>query len=123
MACLALGSAGELVMPIGSAPNASERRGGAQVLARLLAGQRLGFRAGGEATELQPRRALQTELDLERIGAGRLVLARGIVENGLVAVSTAPGLLRSPLGPLLGPLGNGLVSCSGADSIGLAMPG
>lgn len=123
VACLALGSAGELVLPIGSAPNASERRGGAQVLARLLAGQRLAFRAGGEATELQPRRALQTELDLERIGAGRLVLARGIVENGLVAVSTAPGLLRSPLGPLLGPLGNGLVSCSGADSIGLAMPG
>ncbi|MFO0016424.1 MAG: homocysteine biosynthesis protein [Synechococcaceae cyanobacterium] len=123
VAALVLGSGGELVLPIGSAPTAPERHGGAQVLARLLAGEQLAFRAGGEATELQPRRALQTELSLERIGAGRLVLARGIVENGLVAVSTAPGLLRSPLGPLLGPLGNGLVSCSGADSIGLAMPG
>ena len=123
VAAMALGSGGELVLPISSAPNVPERRGGAQVLERLLAGQLLGFRAGGEATELQPRQALQTELNLERIGAGRLVLGRGIVENGLVAVSTAPGLLRSPLGPLLGPLGNGLVSCSGADSIGLAMPG
>lgn len=123
VAALVLGSSGELVLPLGSAPNVAERRGGAQALARLLAGQSLVFRAGGEATELQPRRALHTELCLERIGAGRLVLARGIVENGLVAVSTAPGLLRSPLGPLLGPLGNGLVSCSGADSIGLAMPG
>ncbi|MEB3167689.1 MAG: homocysteine biosynthesis protein [Cyanobium sp.] len=123
VAALVGGSAGELVLPIGCPPNAPERRGGAQLLERLLAGQQLPFRASGEATELQPRRALQTELDLERIGTGRLLLARGLVENGFVAVSTAPGLLRSPLGPLLGPLGHGLVSCAGADSIGLAMPG
>lgn len=122
VAALACGG-GDLVLPIGSAPAAAARRGGAQVLASLLAGHRVRLRAAGEATALQPRRELHTELDLAGIGAGRLVLQRGIVENGIVAVSTAPGVLRSPLGPLLGPLGNALVSCSGADSIGLAMPG
>ncbi|MEB3200980.1 MAG: homocysteine biosynthesis protein [Synechococcaceae cyanobacterium] len=123
VAAQACGAGGDLLLPMGSSPAAPHRRGGAQVLADLLAGRRLSLRASGEATALQPRRELHSDLDLNAIGGGRLVLQRGVVENGLVAVSTAAGVLRSPFGPLLGPLGNALVSCSGADSIGLAMPG
>jgi uncharacterized protein (DUF39 family) len=123
VAALAGGGGGELVLPIGSGRAAPQRRGGAQVLASLLAGESVELSTGGEATPLQPRRDLHLRLALERIGSGRLLLHRGIVENGLVAVSSAEGVLRSPYGPLLGPCANALYTCAGADSIGLAMPG
>ena len=45
---------------------------------------------------MQPRQELQTSLDLERIGVARLLLHRAISENGVVAVSSAEGLIRSP---------------------------
>ena len=98
-------------------------RGGAQVLVELLAGKELDLVASGDATALHPRRELDCRLDLDRIGSGRLLLHRGIVENGLVAVASAEGLTPSPYGPLLGPYGTALYSCSGAASIGLTMPG
>jgi L-aspartate semialdehyde sulfurtransferase len=139
VAALACGGGGDLVLPIGGglAPGSvgglgagsgeSLRPGracsGARVLAELLAGRSVEFTAAGEATPLQPRRELHTRLDLERIGGGRLLLHRAITENGVVAVSSAEGIIRSPWGPLLGPYGHALYSCGGADSIGLAMPG
>ena len=113
----------DLVLPIGGGLAEPLRRGGAQVLGALLAGQELGLTASGEATALHPRRELDTRLGLDRIGSGRLLLHRGIVENGVVAVSSAEGLTRSPYGPLLGPWGTALYGCSGAASIGLTMPG
>ena len=119
----AAGAGGELVLPIGGGLAEGNRRGGAQVLADLLAGRSLPFSAVGEVTPLQPRRELHTELELGRIGSGRLLLPRGIVENGIVAVSSAEGVVRSGYGPLLGPFANALFTCAGADSIGLAMPG
>ena len=119
----AAGAGGELVLPIGGGLAEGNRRGGAQVLADLLAGGSLPFSAVGEVTPLQPRRELHTELELGRIGSGRLLLPRGIVENGIVAVSSAEGVVRSGYGPLLGPFANALFTCAGADSIGLAMPG
>ncbi|KEF41214.1 MAG: hypothetical protein ER33_12675 [Cyanobium sp. CACIAM 14] len=117
------GGGGDLVLPIGGGLGDGQRRGGAHLLDRLLRGESLTLSATGETTALQPRRDLQTRLDLERIGSGRLLLHRGITENGLVAVSSAEGVLRSPWGPVLGPFGNGLYSCGGAGSIGLTMPG
>jgi uncharacterized protein (DUF39 family) len=51
------------------------------------------------------------------------LLHRAIVENGVVAVSSAEGVVRSPWGPLLGPWASALYSCGGAGSIGLTMPG
>ena len=113
----------DLVLPIGGGLVEPLRRGGAQVLEALLAGQELGLSASGEATALHPRRELDSRLGLDRIGSGRLLLHRGIVENGVVAVSSAEGLTRSPYGPLLGPFGTALYGCSGAASIGLTMPG
>jgi len=113
----------DLVVPIGGGLVEPLRRGGAQVLSALLAGQELGLTASGEATALHPRRELDTTISLDRIGSGRLLMHRGIVENGLVAVSSAEGLTPSPYGPLLGPFGTALYSCSGASSIGLTMPG
>ncbi|HYP03377.1 MAG TPA: homocysteine biosynthesis protein [Cyanobium sp.] len=115
VAALAGGGGGDLVLPIGG--------GGARVLADLLAGRAVEFSATGDVTPLQPRRELHTRLDLERIGSGRLLLHRAIGENGVVAVSSAEGVIRTPYGPLLGPFINALFSCGGADSIGLAMPG
>ena len=112
---LASGGPGELVLPIGS--------GGAQVLEALLGGEALPLAASGEATPLHPRRELHTNLDLGRIGLARLVLQRAIVENGVVACSSAAGLCASPWGPLLGPHHTALYSCGGAGSIGLTMPG
>ena len=114
VAGLASGGGGDLLLPIA---------GAAQVLTDLLAGESVDFGAAGEATALQPRRELHLRLDLESIGGGQLLLHRGIAENGLVAVSSAQGLIRTAWGPLLGPYGNALYTCSGADSIGLAMPG
>jgi uncharacterized protein (DUF39 family) len=121
VAALAGGSGSDLVLPIGGGDGF--RHGGAQALATLLAGGSVELSAAGDPTPLQPRRELHTRLDLERIGNGRLLLHRGIVENGVVAVSSAEGVIHSAWGPLLGPFGNALFSASGADSIGLAMPG
>jgi uncharacterized protein (DUF39 family) len=123
VAGLAGGAGNELVLPIAGARSDGQRHGGAQVLAALLAGESVDLSAAGEATPLQPRRELNTRLSLEQIGMGRLLLHRAIGENGLVAVSSAEGLLRSPYGPLLGPWANALYTCGGAGSIGLAMPG
>ena len=123
VAAFAGGAGSDLVLPIGGSLAESSRRGGAQVLASLLARERVAFSAAGEVTPLQPRRELNLDLDLERIGSGRLLLHRAIGENGIVAVSSDEGVVRSPWGPLLGPWHNALYSCSGADSIGLTMPG
>lgn len=130
VAAQAGGAAADLVLPIGGggavaggAAGEVGRRSGAQVLASLLAGGRVELSSAGEVTPLQPRRELHTQLDLERIGSGRLLLHRGIVENGLVALSSAEGVLRTVWGPVLGPFAQALYTCGGADSIGLAMPG
>jgi L-aspartate semialdehyde sulfurtransferase len=112
---LASGGPGELVLPIGA--------GGAQVLEALLRGEELPLAASGEATAQHPRRELHTNLNLSRIGLARLLLQRAIVENGVVACSSAAGLCTSPWGPLLGPHHSALYSCGGAGSIGLTMPG
>jgi uncharacterized protein (DUF39 family) len=123
IAAQAGGGGADLVLPIGGGLAEGHRRGGAQVLAELLAGLSVDFSSAGERTRLQPRRELHTRLDLERIGGGRLLLHRAIVENGVVAVSSADGLLPSPYGSLLGPFANALYTAGGAGSIGLAMPG
>ena len=117
------GAGSDLVLPIAGARSDGQRHGGAQVLAALLAGESVELSAAGEVTPLQPRRELNTRIALEQIGMGRLLLHRAIGENGLVAVSSAEGLIRSPYGPLLGPWANALYTCAGADSIGLVMPG
>ncbi|MFO7629911.1 MAG: homocysteine biosynthesis protein [Prochlorococcaceae cyanobacterium] len=119
-----LGGSGstDLVLPIGGGLGDPARQGGAQVLAQLLAGESLPFSASGEATALQPRRDLDTRITLAQIGSGRLLLHRAIVENGIVALNSAEGLVRSACGPLLGPWGNALYTCGGAGSIGLTMP-
>lgn len=120
---LAGGAGGDLILPIGGGLAEGQRRGGAQVLGDLIGGQPVELGAVGEVTPLQPRRDLHTRLDLARIGSARLLLHRGIVENGVVALSSADGVLRSAYGPLLGPFHNALYTCCGADSIGMAMPG
>ena len=113
----------DLVLPIGGGLGDPQRQGGAHLLSRLLAGDSLPLVARGEGTALQPRLDLEVPLDLSRIGTARLVLHRAIVENGLVAVSSDEGLIRSPWGPLLGPFGSALYTCAGAGSIGLTSPG
>ena len=115
--------AAELCLPIGGGLPSPQRQGGAQVLDRLLRGEEVPLELLGEATALHPRRDLQTSLRLDRLGQARLLLSRGIVENGVVAVSSQEGMLASPIGGLLGPYGNALFSCSGARSVGLSMPG
>jgi len=122
VAAMAGGAGGDLVLPIGGGLAEGQRRGGAHVLGDLLNGRRVELGGMGEVTPLQPRRDLHTQVDLERLGSARLLLHRGIVENGVVAVSSAEGVLRSAYGPLLGPFHNALHTCGGADSIGMAMP-
>jgi uncharacterized protein (DUF39 family) len=123
VAGLATGGAGELVLPIGGGLGEPQRRSGAQLLERLLRGDSLPLDASGEATPLHPRRELHTQLALPRIGSARLLLQRAVVENGVVATSSAAGRCPSPWGPLLGPHHTALWSCGGAGSIGLTMPG
>lgn len=123
VAGLATGGSGELVLPLGGGLNDPARRSGAQVLGALLQGESLPLAATGEATRLHPRRDLSTDLQLRRLGCVRLLLSRAVVENGVVAVSSASGRCASPWGPLLGPHHSALWSCGGAGSIGLTMPG
>jgi uncharacterized protein (DUF39 family) len=105
----------DLLVPIG--------QGGAEVLETLLAGDSLPLSLSGEATSQQPRLELETRLSLDAIGAGRLLLHRGVTENGVVAVNSREGTIATPWGPVLGPLATALYSCGGAGSIGLTMPG
>ena len=105
----------DLVLPI--------QGGGAATLEALLQGERLPFSASGQASPQQPRQDLETQLALQQIGAGQLLLHRAIAENGVVAVSSRDGLTPTPWGPVLGPMGSALFSCAGASSIGLTMPG
>ena len=116
------GGSGDLVLPLGGGLTGPGRRSGAQVLSELLAGRPVALSALGEPTALQPRLELSGTLGLAQVAAGRLLLQRAVVENGIVAVSSAEGLLRTPHGPLLGPLVSGLVTAGGAGSIGLTMP-
>lgn len=96
---------------------------GGRLLKAWLAGRAVDLTATGEGTTLFPRRELHISLHLDDIGSGQLLLPRAITENGVVAVSSAEGLLHTPYGALLGPWAQALYTCSGADSIGLAMPG
>ena len=105
----------DLVLPMG--------QGGAPVLEQLLAGEAVPLSLSGEGTAQQPRLDLDSSLSLGDIGAGRLLLHRGITENGVVAVSSREGTLPTAWGPVLGPLTTALYSCGGAGSIGLTMPG
>jgi uncharacterized protein (DUF39 family) len=124
VSALAGGAGADLVLPLaGGGRDPSGRCGGAQVLARLLAGESVEFGAGGDVTPLQPRRELNLLLDRHQIAQGRLLLHRAIHENGVVGVSSAEGTLRTPWGPLLGPWASALYSSGGAGSIGLTMPG
>jgi len=116
------GGSGDLVLPLGGGLTGPGRRSGAQVLSELLGGHPLALSALGEPTALQPRLELSGNLGLAQVPAGRLLLQRAVVENGIVAVSSAEGLLRTPHGPLLGPLQSALVTAGGAGSIGLTMP-
>ncbi len=104
---------GELVLPAAAAP----------LLDALLGGRPVRLAAGGAAVPLQPREELHTALTLAQIGVARLELCRAIAENGIVAVSSAPGLTPTGWGPLLGGFGSALYGCGGAGSIGLTMPG
>lgn len=115
--------AGVSALATGSGTDLVLSKGGGRVLAQWLAGGSVELNAAGEVTPLFPRRELHTSLALEDISSGHLLLPRAISENGLVAVSSAEGLLHTPYGPLLGPFCQALYTCSGADSIGLAMPG
>ena len=115
--------AAELCLPLGGSSDDPQRRGGIHVLDELLKGEQPLLELQGEGTALQPRRELQAALASDQLSQARLLLARGISENGVVAVSSREGLLASPFGGLLGPFGNALFSCCGARSIGLTMPG
>lgn len=114
---------GVAALPAGSGTDLVLPAGGARVLTEWLAGRSVELSAAGDCTPQAPRRELHTSLTLSDIGSGTLLLPRAISENGVVVVSSAEGLLHSPYGPLLGPLAQALYTCSGADSIGLAMPG
>jgi len=113
VAAMAGGAGTDLVLPVA----------GVRLLAEWLAGRAVELTASGEGTPLFPRRELHAALHLDDIGSGQLLLPRAIAENGVVAVSSAEGLLHTPYGALLGPWAQALYTCSGADSIGLAMPG
>jgi len=116
------GSASDLLLPLGCSPTDAARRSGGHVLAELLAGGTVSLSGLGDPTALQPRLEVSGMVALPQCGVARLLMHRAIVENGIVAVSTADGLLRTPYGPLLGPLASALYSCGGAGSIGLTMP-
>ena len=92
------GGGGDLVLPIGGGLVEGQRRGGG-------AGARPNCCRAGMwnstppvmATPMQPRRELHTMLNLDRIGTGRLLLHRAIGENGIVAVSSAAGVVAQSL--------------------------
>lgn len=88
--------------------------GGAHVIAKLIAGETLPFRALGIPNDCYPRQTLETQINRESINQFYLFAPRGLYQNFIVGVNSGEETLYTYLGPLLPRMGNAVYANPGA---------
>ncbi len=93
-----------------------KERGGAHVIADLIAGKSVNLRAIGQGTDCYPRTAFDTTITKDTINQFYLYNPRNLYQNFIVGVNGGDRQLYTYLGPLQPQLGNAVYSNAGAIS-------
>ena len=93
-----------------------KERGGAHVIADLIAGKGVTLRAIGQATDCYPRATFETTITKDTINQFYLYNPRNLYQNFIVGVNGGDRQLYTYLGPLQPRLGNAVYSNTGAIS-------
>ncbi|BAD79293.1 hypothetical protein syc1103_c [Synechococcus elongatus PCC 6301] len=88
--------------------------GGGQVIADLIAGQKVRLRAIGQGTDCYPRRSFETTIDRDSINQFYLFNPPNLYQNFIVGVNGGDETLYTYLEPLLPNLGNAVYANPGA---------
>lgn len=88
--------------------------GGAHVIAKLIGGETLPFRALGMPNDCYPRHTFETQINRESINQFYLFAPRGLYQNFIVGVNSGEDTLHTYLGPLLPRMGNAVYANPGA---------
>ena len=91
-------------------------RGGAHVIADLIAGKSVNLRAIGQGTDCYPRTTFDTTITKDTINQFYLYNPRNLYQNFIVGVNGGDRQLYTYLGPLQPQLGNAVYSNAGAMS-------
>jgi L-aspartate semialdehyde sulfurtransferase len=93
-----------------------KERGGAHVIADLIAGKSVNLRAIGQGTDCYPRTSFDTTITKDTINQFYLYNPRNLYQNFIVGVNGGDRQLYTYLGPLQPQLGNAVYSNAGAIS-------
>jgi L-aspartate semialdehyde sulfurtransferase len=93
-----------------------KERGGAHVIADLIAGKSVNLKAIGQGTDCYPRTAFDTTITKDTINQFYLYNPRNLYQNFIVGVNGGDRQLYTYLGPLQPQLGNAVYSNAGAIS-------
>jgi L-aspartate semialdehyde sulfurtransferase len=93
-----------------------KERGGAHVIADLVAGKTINLRAIGQGTDCYPRTSFDTTITKDTINQFYLYNPRNLYQNFIVGVNGGDRQLYTYLGPLQPQLGNAVYSNAGAIS-------
>jgi L-aspartate semialdehyde sulfurtransferase len=93
-----------------------KERGGAHVIADLIAGKTINLRAIGQGTDCYPRTSFDTTITKDTINQFYLYNPRNLYQNFIVGVNGGDRQLYTYLGPLQPQLGNAVYSNTGAIS-------
>jgi L-aspartate semialdehyde sulfurtransferase len=93
-----------------------KERGGAHVIADLIAGKSVNLKAIGQGTDCYPRTAFDTTITKDTINQFYLYNPRNLYQNFIVGVNGGDRPLYTYLGPLQPQLGNAVYSNAGAIS-------
>jgi L-aspartate semialdehyde sulfurtransferase len=93
-----------------------KERGGAHVIADLIAGKTINLRAIGQGTDCYPRTSFDTTITKDTINQFYLYNPRNLYQNFIVGVNGGDRQLYTYLGPLQPQLGNAVYSNAGAIS-------
>ncbi len=91
-------------------------RGGAHVIADLIAGKSIQLKAIGHSTDCYPRTSFDTTITKDSINQFYLYNPRNLYQNFIVGVNGGDRQLNTYLGPLQPRLGNAVYSNTGAIS-------
>jgi uncharacterized protein (DUF39 family) len=91
-------------------------RGGGHVIADLIAGKSLSFRAIGHPNDCYPRASFESAISKDSINQFYLFNPRNLYQNFIVGVNSGEQTLYTYLGPLQARLGNAVYSNPGAIS-------
>jgi L-aspartate semialdehyde sulfurtransferase len=97
-------------------PEDRKERGGAHVIADLIAGKSVTLRAIGQGTDCYPRTSFDTTITKDTINQFYLYNPRNLYQNFIVGVNGGDRQLYTYLGPLQPQLGNAVYSNAGAIS-------